>query len=163
MIVPSELIAGSAPLGSACSCSPVSRQSLPHRQAERNSGEDTQEGQLAAELVDWAFCMKALLHGRGRRIKRLLYCSYHNRKELCSECFSLSTCKLADHTQASVYSAEPGVSLGDPDATALDVLGGMLSSFGGALFDQVNTVNSTMILKHLQESCTCFLNQLQFQ
>jgi hypothetical protein len=39
--------------------------------------------------------------------------------------------------QASVYSAEPGVTLDDPDATALDVLGGMLSSFGGTLFDQV--------------------------
>lgn len=41
-------------------------------------------------------------------------------------------------SQASVYSAEPGVTLDDPDATALDVLGGMLSSFGGALFDQVS-------------------------
>uniref|UniRef100_A0A6S8MN13 Peptidase M16 C-terminal domain-containing protein n=1 Tax=Dunaliella tertiolecta TaxID=3047 RepID=A0A6S8MN13_DUNTE len=42
-------------------------------------------------------------------------------------------------TQASVFAAEPGVALDDPDATSLDVLGGMLSSFGGALFDQLRS------------------------
>ena len=39
--------------------------------------------------------------------------------------------------QASVALGEPGVSLKDPDAYALEVLGGMYNGFGGSLFNEV--------------------------
>ncbi|BDA43216.1 Uncharacterized zinc protease-like protein y4wB [Coccomyxa sp. Obi] len=42
-------------------------------------------------------------------------------------------------TQASVLMGEPGISLADPDSYALDVLGDILNSFGGRLFDQIRS------------------------
>lgn len=41
--------------------------------------------------------------------------------------------------QATVLLGEPGVSIADPDAAALDVLSTALNSFGGALFDAVRS------------------------
>ncbi|EFJ50946.1 hypothetical protein VOLCADRAFT_103741 [Volvox carteri f. nagariensis] len=42
-------------------------------------------------------------------------------------------------TQAYVLTAEPGISLSDPDLFALDVLGGIFNSFGGQLFDTLRS------------------------
>ncbi|CAK0782146.1 hypothetical protein CVIRNUC_005584 [Coccomyxa viridis] len=42
-------------------------------------------------------------------------------------------------TQASVGMGELGISLGDPDDWALDVLGDILNSFGGRLFDRIRS------------------------
>ena len=41
--------------------------------------------------------------------------------------------------QASVGMGELGISLGDPDDWALDVLGDILNSFGGRLFDRIRS------------------------
>lgn len=41
--------------------------------------------------------------------------------------------------QASVLLGEPGISLADADSYALDVLGDILNSFGGRLFDQIRS------------------------
>ena len=41
--------------------------------------------------------------------------------------------------QASVLVGEPGISLADTDSYALDVLGDILNSFGGRLFDQIRS------------------------
>ena len=43
------------------------------------------------------------------------------------------------YMQASVALGEPGVSLKDPDAYALEVLGGMYNGFGGSLFNEVRS------------------------
>jgi hypothetical protein len=42
-------------------------------------------------------------------------------------------------TQGTVALGELGVALGDPDAYALDVLGGIWNSFGGRLFDEIRS------------------------
>ncbi|KXZ52708.1 hypothetical protein GPECTOR_8g103 [Gonium pectorale] len=42
-------------------------------------------------------------------------------------------------TQANVLTAEPGITLSDPDVFALDVLGGVFNSFGGQLFDTLRS------------------------
>jgi len=44
-----------------------------------------------------------------------------------------------EHVQASVGMGELGISLGDPDDWALDVLGDILNSFGGRLFDRIRS------------------------
>lgn len=41
--------------------------------------------------------------------------------------------------QASVAVGEVGISLQDPDDYALDVLGDILNSFGGRIFDQIRS------------------------
>ena len=41
--------------------------------------------------------------------------------------------------QASVGMGELGISLGDPDDWALDILGDILNSFGGRLFDRIRS------------------------
>ena len=50
--------------------------------------------------------------------------------------------------QASVGMGELGISLGDPDDWALDVLGDILNSFGGRLFDRIR---SREVCKHFWE------------
>lgn len=42
-------------------------------------------------------------------------------------------------TQASIATAEVGISMMDPDECALDVLGDLLNSFGGRLFDEIRS------------------------
>ena len=53
----------------------------------------------------------------------------------------LSECPRCDPgcMQASVGMGELGISLGDPDDWALDVLGDILNSFGGRLFDRIRS------------------------
>ncbi len=41
--------------------------------------------------------------------------------------------------QAAVAVGELGIQLGDPDGYALDVLGDILNSFGGRLFDRIRS------------------------
>ncbi len=43
--------------------------------------------------------------------------------------------------QASVVMAEPGIQMMDPDEVELDVLAGVLNSFGGRLFDEIRSKN----------------------
>lgn len=42
-------------------------------------------------------------------------------------------------SQASIAMAEPGIQMMDEDQVALDVLGGLLNSFGGKLFDELRS------------------------
>ncbi len=51
-------------------------------------------------------------------------------------------CPCALFIQASVVAAEPGVSVTDPDSRPLDLLAGVFNSFGGRLFDQVQSART---------------------
>lgn len=70
-------------------------------------------------------------------------CQLSSSKSAMARCLSANL----GCVQASVGMGELGISLGDPDDWALDVLGDILNSFGGRLFDRIR---SREVCKHFQ-------------